>query len=162
MHLVTKSETLRKLQENCPWAKTDIDPVCLALFCQICKWLRTTGNSISKYKNETKVAERRELLNLHLHRKTKENNEDELAILKTFPIDLSWEFISCFVRDVVVPILIDDDWVLKCSDIFMSEEVFLCSLWILLEILRRSLKVTSDHLRGVSLPTRDRRAQSAT
>jgi hypothetical protein len=118
-----ESKTLTYLRKASFFKDLSKKPACVVLFSQIFKWLSTTQNLRSLYKTVDKVAGRRESLDMHLFMKTPNNSPNDLKILKTFPINQSVDFIFSFVKDVVVPLLLDNEWVLKCTQVFLCEEV---------------------------------------
>lgn len=118
-----ESKTLTFLRKSSFFKDLLEKPSCAVIFCQIYKWLSSTQNLRTLYKKVDKVADRRESLDLHLFSKTTKDSPNDLKILKTFPINQSVDLIFSFVKDVVVPLLIDNDWVLKCTQVFLCQEV---------------------------------------
>ena len=118
-----QSKTLEHLQANCSLTEIEENPVNSGLFCQIYNWLQQKPEKMKQYRSHSKVAERRDELNLNLFNKKNKNSKNSLKVLKTFPFTLSSGFIPCFVRDAVIPLLINDPSVLKCGEIFLFEEV---------------------------------------
>jgi hypothetical protein len=84
---------------------------------------------MNKYSNYSKVAQRRDSMNLHLFKKSSENNQNEFQILKDFPINCMGNMISCFVRDTVIPLLIASPFALEFTDIFYEDKVFFLFIW---------------------------------
>ena len=124
MLITNSSKTLEHLKNKFSLTEIQDNPVNLGLFSQIYSWLQTKPNKMSQYKSHSKIAERRDELNLNLFKKKNENSKDSLKVLKKFPLTVS-SFISCFIRDAAIPLLINDASVLKCGEIFLFKEVTL-------------------------------------
>lgn len=123
MEDLTKSKTMTHLENSGLLKPLAEKPLATAIFCQIYHWLRQTHGKWAFYKQRDKVAERRENLELQLYLKSDAKAPDDLKVLKGFPLKLSPELISCFVKEVVAPLLINSRWVLKSTDIFLNQEV---------------------------------------
>jgi len=123
------SKTLIDLRNIFCLESLENDSHSLALFCQIFHWLKTANSKMNEYSNYSKVAQRRDSMNLHLFKKSSENNQNEFQILKDFPINHMGNMISCFVRDTVIPLLIASPFVLEFSDIFYDDKVIFFGLF---------------------------------
>jgi hypothetical protein len=120
----TTSKTLNYIQNSFSLTSFKDDLKCLALFTQIYHWLKSKSSKFHLFKSHTKVAQRRDSMTLHLFKKIKDKSKNEFQILKDFPLCSSGDFISCFIRDTIIPFLINSPFVLQCNDIFMYQEVF--------------------------------------
>lgn len=116
-------ETLHFLQNAGILRKSGLNARSAALFCQIWRWLQLKPREFARYEKKHKVNERRESLKLNLFRKVGAPPGSDLKVLKFFPVASAPEFIAYFVRDAVVPHLVDSAWALKGTDIFLHEEV---------------------------------------
>lgn len=117
------SETMHFLRNSVNLKDSGLNFRGLALFCQVYKWLQTSPCTIDNYEKRHKVNVRRKSLNLNLFRKIDETPENELKILKTFPVLSSPDFIACFIRDAIIPFLVDSVWALKSTNIFLHNQV---------------------------------------
>ena len=117
------SATLLFIQNNFSLEFIKNDFRSLALLTQIYHWLKQKSSKFELFRTHTKVAPRRDSMSLHLFKKINDKSKNEFQIFKNFPLTSSEEFICCFIRDTIIPILVNSPFVLQCTDIFLHQQV---------------------------------------
>lgn len=91
-----------------------------SIFLQIQEWISKDSHKIDDYTDDIFLSERKDDEQLLIYKK---KSTGKYVVLKTFMIENNWNKVVSFIYDTIIPVLINEEWMMKYSDIFMDKKV---------------------------------------